>query len=80
MHRCLRNCFNKVWEQTSEYLSKEPFPGSPSVEEPLPQQRHELLSLQTPAFYLVGTFAVCSAEPVGLPGVWTENREINQHI
>lgn len=80
MRRCLRNPFIQVCVQAAEYLSKEAFPGSPSVEEPLPQQCHELLSLQTPAFNLVGTFAVCSAEPVGLPGVWTQNREINQHI
>lgn len=37
MHRCLRNSFNQVWVQASEYLSKEAFPGSTSVEEPLPQ-------------------------------------------
>lgn len=57
---------------SSVYLSKEAFPGAPSVEESFPEQCNELLSLQTPAFDLVWTFAICSTEPVGLTGFWTQ--------
>lgn len=56
----------------SVYLSKEAFPGASRIEESFPKQGYKLLSLQTPAFDLVWTFAICSTEPVGLTRFWTQ--------
>lgn len=39
--------------KTAAYLSKEAFPGAPSVEEPFPEECDKLLPLQAPAFDLV---------------------------
>lgn len=38
---------------TAAHLSKEAFPGAPSVEESFPEESNELLSLQTPPFDLI---------------------------
>lgn len=38
---------------TTAHLSEKAFPRAASVEEPFPQERNKLLSLQTPAFDLI---------------------------
>lgn len=50
------------------HLSKEALPASLGNKQPLPQQSHELLLGELPAFHLVGSFPIHATEKVCLSG------------